>query len=604
MSLRYKLLILMLTLTGVSLAAFLALAVYLFEQDKVAYVFDSSAENSKSLANQVKTELRMRSAEMVLFVSGFDFAKKSFDRDAFNTFDKKESLSEVRLNKWDGKTYETIAVMRKSDYDAQKAKTFDSFIDQVQSQAFQDSISFKVVSTDEGYLLYSQKVSMEGDPVIYFITVVDHNDSLSLVLKKSAIFENYIARSDGTILLQSANNSPVQSLNTWAFFKKISGDSLPDGSEETTNLAGKPSLVSYSKLGIGNLISISAVDKSLAFQAVDTLLLKAGLFFVALISLSAILAIIFSRQVTSQLMTLDLATTELANGNFDVELDIKSKDEVGRLSNNFNTMVSKISVLMKDNVEKARMEKELETAKVVQDTLFPDRNSKIDRVQISGYYEPASECGGDWWYYFKSGTKVFICIGDATGHGASAALITSAARSAVSLIETSPTLTPSTFLQLLNRAIYVSAKGKIQMTFFVASIEPEKGLLTYATASHTAPYLLKKKTGQVKKNDLVPLLGEAQGLRLGQEINSRYTESYVELSAGDLVFVYTDGLTDIESPEGKVWDERGLIKSLVNSLSENTDPKFVVENVSNQSNEFRNMAALKDDVTFFAFQYL
>lgn len=594
----------MLTLTGVSLAAFLALAVYLFKQDKVAYVFESSAENSKSLASQVRTELRMHSAEMVLFVSGFDFGKKIFDRDALNIFEKKESLSEVSLNRWDGKTYENIAVMKKPDFNDKKIKTLEPIVNQVQTQAYHDSISFKVVTSDASYLIYSQKVTMDGDPVTYFITSIDHDDTLAGLLKKSPIYDNYIAKSDGIILLQSSIENPLISLGNWTFFKKISNDSLPEGSEETLNLAGRPSLVSYSKLGIGNLISISTVDKSLAFQAVDSLLLKSGLFFVALISLTAILAIILSKQVTSQLSILDSATTELANGNFDVELDIKSSDEVGRLSNNFNSMVTKISALMKDNVEKARMEKELETAKVVQDTLFPDRNSKIDRVQISGYYEPASECGGDWWYYFKSGSKVFLCIGDATGHGASAALITSAARSAVSLIETSPSLTPSSFLQLLNRAIYVSAKGKIQMTFFVAAVDPEKGILTYATASHTAPYLLKKMDGPVKKNDLVPLLGEIQGLRLGQDINSRYTENVVELGAGDLVFVYTDGLTDIETPEGKVWDERGLIKSLVTALSEKTDPQFIVESVSSKSNEFRNLAALKDDVTFFAFQYL
>ncbi len=102
---------------------------------------------------------------------------------------------------------------------------------------------------------------------------------------------------------------------------------------------------------------------------------------------------------------------------------------------NFNIMAAEVSRLLDQTAEKARMESELQTAKTVQETLFPETRAKIGPLAIAGYYEPASECGGDWWHYCQIGNKIFLWIGDATGHGAPAALITSAAKSASTIIE-------------------------------------------------------------------------------------------------------------------------------------------------------------------------
>jgi sigma-B regulation protein RsbU (phosphoserine phosphatase) len=294
----------------------------------------------------------------------------------------------------------------------------------------------------------------------------------------------------------------------------------------------------------------------------------------------------------------------LAKGNFEINVDIQSKDEVGRLSQNFRTMAEKISKLMRENVEKARMEKELETAKIVQDTLFPEKNSILGPVRISGYYEPASECGGDWWYYFQIGKRVFVCIGDATGHGAPAALITSAARSAVSLIETSPAITPGTFLQLLNRAIFEASRGHIQMTFFVACIDSENQKLTYANASHNAPFLIKKTDQAIRKKDLIPLLLDKDGFRLGQELVSRYEEGSVEIHPGDRLFFYTDGLTDIRDPKGEILDERGMIKILTGAATRCHDIREMVETMATEANQYRSQTMLQDDVTFFACEFV
>src|SRR5690606_35511909 len=109
-------------------------------------------------------------------------------------------------------------------------------------------------------------------------------------------------------------------------------------------------------------------------------------------------------------------------------------DEVGGLAQGFNFMAGEVSRLMEETKEAARMEGELETVRLVQETLFPEPVKRVGDFHLAGHFEPASECGGDWWHYCKVGDKLFIWIGDATGHGAPSAMVTSAAKAAATII--------------------------------------------------------------------------------------------------------------------------------------------------------------------------
>ncbi len=603
MSIRYKLLILMLMLTAVTLGAFLALAVNLFKNDKIAYIFESSSSHTRSVANQVMSELKMHESLMSLYATGFDRNKNTFDNMVRSLFEKNESLLQVAVTKWDGQQFKKLGELTKSSFDQKDYQGVLPALNETQKTASQGGFAFQIVEADFNYFIYAEKINIQGDPASYFVTCVDREEGISTVLKRSPLFETYIVNGSGGVIMTSKKENAANNLSGWEFYKNLDKDNISEGVSETKSLTGEPSLASYARVGLGNLMVIAVISKKLALRAINVLLLKSGLFFVVLISLSALLAVYASKQITIRLRILDAATSELAQGNFDVHIESSSNDEVGRLSKNFGTMASKISALMKDNVDKARMEKELETAKLVQETLFPEKNSVLGPIKISGYYEPASECGGDWWYYFQLGTRVFVCIGDATGHGVPAALITSAARSAVSLIETSPGITPGSFLQLLNRAIYEASKGHIQMTFFVACIDTATNKLTYSNASHNAPFLIKRNAEAIKKKDLLPLLMDNDGFRLGQELASRYEEATIDIGPGDKIFFYTDGLTDIQDPTGQILDERGMIKSLTLAATRAKDVREMIEIIASDANTYRNKSMLADDVTFFACEY-
>src|SRR5207244_3782832 len=102
------------------------------------------------------------------------------------------------------------------------------------------------------------------------------------------------------------------------------------------------------------------------------------------------------------------------------------------------------------------------------------------------------------------------------------------------------------------------------------------------------------------KKDLIPLLVDQDGYRLGQEIASHYEEATMDIGAGDRIFFYTDGLTDIKDPKGELLEERGMIKALTMAATQGKNVREVVDLLAREANQFRNKNMLQDDVTFFA----
>jgi sigma-B regulation protein RsbU (phosphoserine phosphatase) len=257
---------------------------------------------------------------------------------------------------------------------------------------------------------------------------------------------------------------------------------------------------------------------------------------------------------------------------------------------------------MVETAEKVRLQGELNTVKIVQETLFPQSQTQFGPIRIKGHFQPASECGGDWWSYSRVDDKIYLWIGDVTGHGAPAALITGAAKSAAAVIEILGDMSPGKALTIMNRAIHETSKGKIMMTFFLASIDLSQGKMSYACASHDPPYLLKHSGQKLSRRDLMPL-NDVNGSRLGEHKDSQYKDITIEFSPGDQIFLYTDGVLDIQNPQGEKWGERAFLKSLVEcaNIPSNVDSK--VESFLASLNGYRLGAEPIDDVTMIMCEY-
>lgn len=289
-----------------------------------------------------------------------------------------------------------------------------------------------------------------------------------------------------------------------------------------------------------------------------------------------------------------------------------TKDELlssNALSTNIAVTMNNIG-LLEETAEKARMGKELETAKLVQETMFPPEQVDLGGMFIESYYTPASECGGDWWGYFKlPNDRVLLAIADATGHGVSAALITSAAKSAFSMVEQFSAYdadlakSPERILELLNRSIHDSSKGTILMTFFLASIDLRTGEMRYASASHDPIfwYHMPESPEEKPNKSQLDILDVDPGYRLGKEADSRYQGSDAQLSPGDFIYLYTDGIIEGLDHSGKEYGDRRFRRTLV-KVSHST-PGEAKETIISDFNKFVGDTPLEDDVTLVVCKY-
>lgn len=596
LSIRYKILMLLTLLPIVTLALFLVMALDIFEEDKVAYVFESSSSVSKTLATQTSTNLSsvLNSAKPIMqeFISDSQFGMIS-----------KSLFESESVVDW-------IAV-----YEKQDSRFVGKGIIEREANAGRDEISKlsnlsiilaeaelrnRVVHApfkDEKIVLV-EKVSVPGGGDKYFVIGATLKDVSDLFTAPS-VTQLMLVNEFGEIIYISGGNEATQLAEKTdsSFMNRVKTKKFYPGTEKITTAAGVEWLVSFSKVAFGNLYVINMTPKDEALAAVQSLLKKSIVFFLFLISATVVVSLLASSSLTAALTELFHATQKVAEGHFDIRVQVKSSDEIGSLATSFNAMAEEVSRLLLETAEKARMESELKTAQTVQETLFPPDRAELGNIEVAGHYEPASECGGDWWHYCQVGSKVFLWIGDATGHGAPAALITSAAKSAATIIEKLD-VTPAQALSLLNRAIYDVSKGKIMMTFFLACFDHETNILTYANASHEAPFLIKKQNEPLKKKNLIPL-NEVNNPRLGQSRDTEYQQTQITLDKEDRVFFYTDGLPDIHNPEKQPWGEREFIKSIITNTQDYPPVHISVSKIVDQFSSYRQNATLIDDITFF-----
>jgi sigma-B regulation protein RsbU (phosphoserine phosphatase) len=604
LSLRYKLLIALTALPLVALSLFLVLAIRIFEKDKIVYVFDSSLSVSKTKASRVRSEIGSLISTTQSLILTFVPESKTLGPTGQYFFEHEGKIESFLLfqPQPDGH-YERVLDLQKDAAKTTVAAEEASIQSMLQTATQAQSLILRKPAGRPKSVWLALKFA-DADPKKSMIAVTMFSDpDLSETFEETGPYMSFLAHASGDVLFNPVITDKTGAIwepsEIWKLLAVKAGagpDASSDGTAEIKSPTKNPYLASFVRLGVDDLVVVSVVDKGAALQAVGTLLHKSIAFFISLLAITMLISVFASRGLTSALGNLLYATQKVAEGDFDFRVNLSSTDEFGTLANSFNVMAEEVSRLVKETAEKARMESELATAKTVQETLFPEANAELGSVQISGHYMPASECGGDWWFHCEIGNRVYIWIGDATGHGAPAALLTSAARAVASVIQMAPPMQPADSIALLNRAIYDTSKGNMMMTFFLASIDNATGQMYYVNASHEAPYILKGGIENPTREDYIAL-NEVNNPRLGEGRDIEFNQGSTILEPGDRLIFYTDGVIDVKNPEAKVWGERRFLKALSHSLAGHATTQDSVSGVVENLAEYRKSTPLDDDVT-------
>ena len=187
--------------------------------------------------------------------------------------------------------------------------------------------------------------------------------------------------------------------------------------------------------------------------------------------------------------------------------------------------------------ERRRLESELELSQIVQRALMPQRAPVISGVEVAAFSRPAEIIGGDYFdfFKFKDGTHGLV-IADVSGHGVSAGMLMSSLQTALQMMAPD-TDSPAEILERINRFYIHNIRFTTFVTVFLARYDTDNRTLTYVNSGHNPPAIFRRNSAQIEW-----LTRTAPAVGLAEEYFPR-TET-IKLSAGDVLLLYTDGITE------------------------------------------------------------
>lgn len=324
------------------------------------------------------------------------------------------------------------------------------------------------------------------------------------------------------------------------------------------DITGDDSLVIYEPVpGTGWSICSVCNYGSIMAQLGPVTVKAVGLLLVGVLALVILvhLIIVYAMKPLSRLT---MAVTKISAGDLDAELpEMKASDEIGRLNNAFAEMQTSLKHQMMQLVESTKaqehIESELQIARSIQMGLVPHSFSPFPEcagLELYAMLRPAKEVGGDLYDFFIRDSKLFFAVGDVSGKGVPAALFMAVTRTLFRIIA-GTTDTPREIMTRLNGTIIKDNDECMFVTMTVGVLDLSTGRLELCNAGHNPPVTVSRhRVSMVKVKDNIPV---------GVMDDFDFEDETIQLENGEMLFLYTDGLTEAENSRKELFgDERML----------------------------------------------
>jgi phosphoserine phosphatase RsbU/P len=334
-------------------------------------------------------------------------------------------------------------------------------------------------------------------------------------------------------------------------------------------------------------------------QQTDRLLYIFAGLFILLLLIVIILSWLLARMITRPIDTLREGTAVIGSGDLDFRLNIQSGDEFEALAGSFNKMAADLRLnienLRRTTAEKERYTKELEIAKEIQDTFLPESVPAIPGFEVAATTIPAMEIGGDLYDFIPApeGSTGFV-IADVSGKGVSAALYMALCRTLLHASgEADPD--PSRVIRNANRLIYEDGRSSMFITVFYGLLNPESMTFSYVNAGHNPPLLLRN-------GEAATWMAGVRGIALGVVPDVSIAATVLELRHGDLLVLYTDGVTEAFNEQQVDFGEEQLRDCI--SRNQKRPAQDILEALLGEIRAFSGTAPQSDDITLVVIRVL
>ena len=284
--------------------------------------------------------------------------------------------------------------------------------------------------------------------------------------------------------------------------------------------------------------------------------------------------------------SLDLAVECLRGGVSDF---IQKPWDNAKLLATLRTHLGESRRLLESRRREAEMAQQIEEAEEVQRGLLPRQIASVPGCRIAVSWKPSSALSGDYFDVLRFDPSRFgICIADVVGKGVPAALLMSNFQAMVKTIARAGE-SPGQVCERLNSFVCGTVSSNKFITFFYALMDMEARTLRYANAGHNPPILARRDGTWTRLSE--------GGVVLGVLSDRRYAQGEVNLSPGDRLVLYTDGVPEARSATGEEFGERRLVEMILRQTQ--LDPHDLQERILQSVNEFCG-GSPQDDSTLIA----
>ncbi|MCX8029652.1 MAG: SpoIIE family protein phosphatase [Brevinematales bacterium] len=341
-----------------------------------------------------------------------------------------------------------------------------------------------------------------------------------------------------------------------------------------------------------------------------------------LIGLGILFSWYFAKSFSTPILRLKDAAVAFGNKNFDYKVEVLTNDEIGVLAKTFDEMrknikeysehleelVAQRTKELQEAYEKLKekdriIQMELDFASKIQKGIMPNGGYKWHDFVIFGYSQPMEKIGGDFFDIFPvPGGKLLFYVADVSGHGIPAALITTMLK--ISLLNISfEKQDPSEIIERLNERIrIINSDMKDQvianyLTIFTSIVDKE-GNMSFASGGHHKPVIYNAFSKQFKE------IPDVQGAIVGILEPDMYVcaSSYFKIDDGDIMFLYTDGVTERRNLSNKELELDGFKSIVADAVDRNYSGKKLLSYVLNRIEEFAEGVPPRDDFTLLLVQ--
>ena len=306
-----------------------------------------------------------------------------------------------------------------------------------------------------------------------------------------------------------------------------------------------------------------------------------------------------ARRIVKPLSELSREIRRISEGGFTDRIKVALGDDLRELSEAYNEMTDKIAAysgeIQRIAATEERIRTELNVASKIQNMLLPGvEDGELGGCRISGRMVSMKEVGGDFFNYFSlDGNRFFFVAADVTGHGIPAALFMMLVESTLScLVRTEPDL-ERVFEKMNSRLCDRNSEGYF-VTAFAGIFDPSDGCLRYVNAGHPPPFM------RFENGDIRALSCEAN-IILGAFDGEKYKSSEFFMQRGDVLCIYTDGVTEAMNENGEQYTDERLIAAIGDAGI--SDPKALTDHIFADVEKFADSEEQSDDITVLCVRF-